>query len=268
MRFQRFAKVVLLLFARIFLRLTVTGRQNVPRSGPFILMMTGVAFTVGALTNVWFFQTSGKIAVDAAGGNVDAVIPLYVNQAMPSLFVIIFMLTLLAAAMSTLSSLYHSMGTALVCDIWGRGKECALSLRANQYGIIVMMVASLILAFFLPVNIIARATAMFMGLCAAAFLPAFAVGVYARRPSTRAALASMLAGAISWFLWTAFVHAAESKPLGLCQALFGVPALGGLPWSVIDPIVIGLPISAAVMVILQMRAIKATDNTGGAATPA
>jgi SSS family solute:Na+ symporter len=31
--------------------------------GPFILMMTGVAFTVGALTNVWFYQTSGQIAV-------------------------------------------------------------------------------------------------------------------------------------------------------------------------------------------------------------
>ena len=99
--------------------------------GPFILMMTGVAFTVGALSNVYFYQTSGKIAIDAAGGNVDAIMPLFINQAMPDIFVVVFMLTLLSAAMSTLSALYHAMGTALVCDLWGRGRECALSMRGS-----------------------------------------------------------------------------------------------------------------------------------------
>jgi SSS family solute:Na+ symporter len=214
-------------------------------------MMTGVAFTVGALSNVYFYQTSGKIAIDAAGGNVDAIMPLFINGAMPDLFVVIFMLTLLAAAMSTLSALYHGMGTALVCDIWGRGKECALSMRAHQYGIIIMMVISTVLAFLLPISIIARATAMFMGLCAAAFLPAFAIGVYAKTPSKKAALYSMITGAVIWFLWTAFFHAAEAKPLGLCQAIFGKVTLLGSPWTAIDPIVVALPISLVVMILLQ-----------------
>ncbi len=90
--------------------------------GPFILMMTGVAFTVGALTNVYFYQTLGKIAVQVApGGNVDTIIPIFINLAMPEWFVVLFMVTLLAAAMSTLSSLFHAMGTALICDLWGRG---------------------------------------------------------------------------------------------------------------------------------------------------
>ncbi len=221
--------------------------------GPFILMMTGVAFTVGALSNVYFFQTTGKIAIDAAGGNVDAVVPLFINMAMPDLFVVIFMLTLLSAAMSTLSALYHAMGTALVCDLWGRGKECALSMRAHQYGIVLMMVLSTLLAFALPVSIIARATAMFMGLCAAAFLPAFAVGVYARSPSTKAALWSMMAGSVIWFGWTAFFHAAEAKPLGICQALFGKVTLLGQPWVAVDPIVIALPVSLMVMIALQWQ---------------
>jgi solute:Na+ symporter, SSS family len=225
--------------------------------GPFILMMTGVAFTVGALSNVYFYQTSGKLAIDAAGGNVDAIMPLFINQAMPDIFVVIFMLTLLAAAMSTLSALYHAMGTALVCDLWGRGKECALSMRAHQYGIVIMMVLSTILAFLLPISIIARATAMFMGLCACAFLPAFAVGVYAKAPSTKAALYSMVTGAVVWFLWTAFFHAAEAKPLGLCQAIFGKVTLLGAPWTAVDPIVIALPISLVVMVALQVQAGKA-----------
>jgi SSS family solute:Na+ symporter len=224
--------------------------------GPFILMMTGVAFTVGALTNVFFLNNAGKIAVDVAGGNVDLIIPLYINQAMPDIFVIIFMLTLLSAAMSTLSSLYHAMGTALVCDIWGRGRACALSLRANQIGCMVMVVVSVLLALAMPAGIIARATAMFMGLCASAFLPAFAVGVYADKPSRNGALWSMAVGTLAWFIWTAFVHTAEAKILGISQFLTGAQTVLGLPWSVIDPLIIALPLSLIVMIIFQIRSRK------------
>ncbi|HWQ65486.1 MAG TPA: sodium:solute symporter family protein [Methanospirillum sp.] len=221
--------------------------------GPFILMMTGVAFTVGALTNVYFMQHTGKIAIDAAGGNVDAIMPLFINQAMPDLFIIIFMLTLLSAAMSTLSSLFHTMGTALVCDIWGRGKACALSVRANQIGCMVMMIISVVLALMMPAGIIARATAMFMGLCASAFLPAFAVGVYAKKPSKTGAVVSMAIGAVVWFIWTAFVHAAEAKTLGISQFLIGAQTVLGLPWTVVDPLIIALPLSLIVMIIFQLK---------------
>lgn len=225
--------------------------------GPFILMMTGVAFTVGALTNVYFMEHGGTLAIEAAGGNVDLIMPLFINQAMPDLFVIIFMLTLLSAAMSTLSSLYHTMGTALVCDIWGRGSACALSVRANQAGCLVMVIISVILAFGMPEGIIARATAMFMGLCASAFLPAFAVGIYSRNPSKPAALWSMLTGAVIWLFWTIFVHTAEAKLLGISHLLTGAQTILGLPWSVVDPLVIALPVSLAVMIILQKK-----GNTG------
>jgi SSS family solute:Na+ symporter len=220
--------------------------------GPFILMMTGVAFTVGALTNVYFYEHMGKIAVDAAGGNVDSVIPLYINMAMPDLFVIIFMLTLLSAAMSTLSSLFHTMGTALVCDLWGRGHKCAMSLKANQVGCIVMMIISLVLALAMPAGIIARATAMFMGLCASAFLPAFAIGVYSKNPSKNGAVASMIIGASTWLFYTVFVHTAEAKVLGISQLLTGSVTILGAPWTVIDPLIIALPISAIVMIIFQL----------------
>ncbi len=243
----------------------MTARENralnraVLVGGPFILMMTGVAFTVGALTNVYFYQHMGKIAVDAAGGNVDSIIPLYINTAMPDLFVIIFMLTLLSAAMSTLSSLYHTMGTALVCDIWGRGQRCAMSLRANQIGCIIMMILSVILALAMPASIIARATAMFMGLCASAFLPAFAVGVYSKHPSRTGALASMMVGACIWFFYTVFIHTAEAKALGISQFLTGSVTILGAPWTVIDPLIIALPISLMVMVLFQIR----EHHTGG-----
>ena len=235
-----------------------TLNRAVAIGGPFLLMMTGVAFTVGALTNVWFYQDSGQIAIQAAGGNVDTIIPLYINQAMPDLFIVVFMLTLLAAAMSTLSSLFHAMGSALVCDVWSRGRACVVhSVRANQVGCMVMMVASVGLAFLMPESIIARATAMFMGLCASAFLPIFAVGVLTERPDPVAAKASFLTGALVWLFWTVFVHTPEAKPIGISQALFGVPTVLGYPWSAIDPLVIALPLSTIVIVAVQALRVSA-----------
>lgn len=230
--------------------------------GPFILMMTGVAFTVGALTNVYFNQTQGTIAVAAAGGNVDSVIPLFINLATPDWFTVLFMVTLLAAAMSTLSSLFHAMGTALICDVWGRGRECALSLKANQIGVLVMIIASVIVAFLMPGSIIAIATAMFMGLCASAFLPVFAVAVYSRRPDPTAAKVSLLVGAVVWFIWALFVNARYAAVFGLSKALLGTTSVLPYPWSAIDPLIIGLPLSALAILILQVRSEKYRRATG------
>jgi len=66
------------------------------------------------------------------------------------------------------------------------------------------------------------------------------VGVYAKTPLTKAALYRMITVALIWFLWTAFFDAAEAKPLGITLL---VP-----PWTAIDPIVIALPISLAIMI--------------------
>ncbi|HDR74185.1 MAG TPA: sodium:solute symporter family protein [Methanoculleus sp.] len=233
--------------------------------GPFILMMTGVAFTVGALTNVYFVQNTGSIALEVAGGNVDAIIPAYINASMPDIFIIVFMLALLAAAMSTLSSLIHTMGTALGHDIWRSIRGNVPSLRASQTGCVLMIVASVGLAYLMPVSIIARATAMFMGLCAAAFLPAYAAALYARTPSRNAAIASLVAGTIAWFMWTAFVHKAESSVLGVSQAIFGVPALLSSFWQAVDPLIIALPLSTVVLLVgtaLDRTGAETGETTG------
>ncbi|HJJ34219.1 MAG TPA: sodium:solute symporter family protein [Methanocorpusculum sp.] len=224
--------------------------RAIPIGALFIVMMTGVAFTVGPLTNVYFMDTVGMLAIDAAGGNADSIIPLYINSAMPELFVIIFMLTLLSAAMSTLSSLLHTMGTTLGGDIFARMKGVRYSIRANQIGIVVMMIVSVILAVMMPGSIIARATAMFMGLCTAALLPAFVHGITSKTPSYLAAKWSMTAGAGGWLLWAVFCHLAESKMLGICHALFGVDSLVSSPWCYLDPLVVGVVLSVTILLVL------------------
>jgi solute:Na+ symporter, SSS family len=233
----------------------------VPIGSIFILLMTGVAFTVGALSNVYFWNNYESIAwtpTGVAGGmtdNVDNIIPIYINDAMPPFIVVIFMLTLLAAAMSTLSAIFHTMGSAAGYDLWtqmkrsldrkkaGKADKPTSSLRANKMATILMIVVSIGLAFIMPSNIIAKATAMFMGLCAAAFLPMYTHGLFSKKVSKIGAIASLVSGAVVWFLWSAFVQADIAKRLGLCQAIFGKPSLAGAPWNVMDPLVIAIPVS-------------------------
>lgn len=233
--------------------MTVKDRRALNRAvfigGPFILMMTGVAFTVGALTNVYFYTNQKMTALEVAGGNVDKIIPAYINSAMPDIFIVIFMLALLAAAMSTLSSLFHTMGTALGYDIWVHTRESKPSLGASQRGIVLMIIVSVLLAYVMPGSIIARATAMFMGLCASAFLPAFAYGLYAKSPSPVAARASLVTGTVVWFLYTALVHRAESEILGISKALFGAVSILPMPWPVVDPLIVALPASLLALLV-------------------
>jgi SSS family solute:Na+ symporter len=240
--------------------MTVKSDRSLHRAilvgGPFIMLMTGVAFTVGALTNVYFLNSSGQIALEAGGGNVDAIIPAYINAAMPDVFIVLFMLVLLSAAMSTLSSLFHTMGTALGHDLMRREKTDAK--KITQGATLIMIVASVALAYVMPANIIARATAMFMGLCASALLPPFAMALFDKAPSQLAAKTSLVTGASVWFAWTAFVHVKESAALGISGMLFGKDTLMSMPWPVVDPIVIALPLSTLALVAMKLWESRAS----------
>jgi len=238
--------------------------RAVPVGAIFIGLSTAVAFTVGALSNVYFFDKQGKLATAVAGNNVDLIIPIFINDSMPDIVIVLFMLTLLAAAMSTLSSLFHTMGSAAGHDLWCyigpsrfvpekfrvcKEKEYRSTLRGNRIGTAIMIFFSVALAFIMPDSIIARATAMFMGLCAAAFLPMFTYGIFAKNPSAFPAKISLVCGALSWFIWTVFVHIKESSVLGICKFIFGKDALLGSPYTVIDPLVIAIPISVGTLIL-------------------
>lgn len=236
-----------------------TLRRSIPVGGIFILLTAGIVYTVGPMSNLWFYDTYGMDAWTYLG-NVDQIIPAFLNGAFSNslfgLFVPIFMIVLLSAAMSTLSSVFHSLGTSAGFDIWKSvqkirhpEKEPKTSMKLTRYAMIIMIIVSVVIAFLMPANIIARATAMYMGLCACALLPAFCVALFSKKPLAKPALWSILSGVVAWFLWTVFVHIAESSQLGLCRALFGVDALLGQPWQLIDPLLIALPISTAVMII-------------------
>nr|HPO03112.1 hypothetical protein [Treponemataceae bacterium] len=164
--------------------------------GVFICAMTGVAFTVGALSNVYFMQTVGKISLIAGGKKTDAIIPLFINAALPSWFVSFFFVTLLAAAMSTLSSQFHVMGTAFGRDVLEKGLKIKTknTVLINRLAMGTGILLSTLIAWALPrfysggTAIIATGTAIFFGLCAAAFLPSYIGALYVKRASRAAAV--------------------------------------------------------------------------------
>jgi SSS family solute:Na+ symporter len=225
--------------------------------GVFILVMTAVPYLVGSLSNVYFMQARGELALAAAGGNIDQVIPLAINSAMPSWFVVLFMLTLLSAAMSTISSQFHAMGTAIGRDIYEQGLRRgrvtgAASILVTRVGIIVAFAVTLALALWLPAGIIAAATAVFFGTCAAAFLPMFIGGLFLRGATRAGASAGMVAGFLTALAWLAFAHANSARRLMICTTLFDRDSLLPFPWSSIDPLVIALPVSVLTTVVVSL----------------
>ncbi len=222
--------------------------------GVFILVVTGVTYIVGALSNVYFFNESGKIAVDAVNGNVDKLIPTYINQAMPAWFVYIFMLCLISAGMSTLSSQFHVMGTSIGYDFISKiKKDQSNPVRTTRIAISFSIVLAVIIGYMLPGGIIARGTAIFFGICAAAFMPAYIGGLYWKKANSQGAVWSIIVGFAASIFCLFFLHQKEATALGLCQALFNKEMLvTQYPWFLIDPIIFALPVSTLTLIVVSL----------------
>jgi SSS family solute:Na+ symporter len=226
--------------------------------GVFILAMTGVSLVVGPLTNAVFVQRFDEISVVMAGGNVDKVIPVYINTVMPWWFSALFLVGMLAASMATLSSQFHVGGTSLGRDFYGKvmGFQPAGEIIATKLGMVLTIIAAVIWSLLLSPSVTAVAVAFFFGLCAASFLSLYFLGLYWRGVTKAGAIASMIGGLCMSFAWMIFFHHQESAALGICQALFGrVSLVADFPstswiWKLqyVDPLVIALPFSFALCV--------------------
>ncbi|PKM95491.1 MAG: sodium:solute symporter [Firmicutes bacterium HGW-Firmicutes-1] len=239
--------------------------RAVPAGGVFILMMTGVAFIVGPLSNVYFFEKFGQIAVVAAKGT-DNVIPVFLQTFMPEWFMAVFFVVVVAAGMSTISSQFHAIGTAVGRDLFppkdDDEKKLMLVMRG---GMLVAILITMLLAYILPTiwdGAIAISTGLFFGVCAAAFLPLYVGALYFKKLSKVAAVSGMCAGFITSVLWMMFIHTKESAVLKICSLLFGkdtlVPAGNNL--AVVDPIIISLAISILVTLVVAFMTKSKFEN--------
>ena len=249
--------------------MTVKSARELNRAvlvgGVFILAMTGVAFIVGSLSNAWFADPAngGKVSLAAVpGGNIDLIIPLFIKQALPQWFGAIFMLTLLSAAMSTLSSQFHAMGTSIGRDFYEKGilgaHDHQSTVLITRAGVILAILATMVLSFILPEGIVAAATAIFFGLCASSFLPMYIGGLFWKGMTRVGAVSSLCAGFGVSFFWLMFVQQPKSTlDAILARALFDKATvfpepIFGIHWNWTEALFVALPISAIVAVAVSL----------------
>ena len=194
-----------------------------------------------------------------AKGDADQIIPTYIAAALPRWFGLVFFLALLAAAMSTMSSQFHTIGTAAGRDLYER-----VTGKAGSEPSVLVMRTAILVGLLLAVSIsytvrqeyvIARFTAIFFGLCAASFLPAYIGGLFWRRATPAGALASMAVGLAVSLVWLLLVKAKEASAIGLVQLVTGgkTSILADSPnWPMVDPIVIALPLSILTLVLVSL----------------
>lgn len=220
----------------------------------FLIVTVGAIYHIGALSNLFFYKTQGVVASDAVK-DIDKIIPLFINKAMPEWFSALFMLCILSASMSTLSAQFHTMGAAFGADVFtklGRRKN-ENSTMGVRIGVLISILLSYIICYTLSASIIARGTALFMGICAVTFLPAYFCSLYWKKVTKQGAMASLMTGALASVFAMLFLHKAEAAPVGLCKALFGKDVLiDTFPWFAIDPILFALPLSVLAIIIVSL----------------
>jgi SSS family solute:Na+ symporter len=263
--------------------MTVKSSKELNRAvlvgGIFILAMTGVAFIVGSLSNVMFFQDPnvGKIAFLAADKNVGNIIPMYIKNYMPAWLGSIIVVTLLAAAMSTVSSQIHAMGTAAGRDLYENLSDSETggprSILATRLGIVATLLFSFVLAYVLPIHfkgtgtaIIARGTAIFFGLCASSFLPMYVGALYSRGITRAGAVWGSVTGFVLSAFWLLFVHKKEAAALRICDLLFHKPSIlagvktGPIIWAEVDPLFVAFPLAILVTIVVSLVTEKFSEE--------
>lgn len=124
------------------------------------------------------------------------------------------------------------------------------SVNLNRVVIVLVMVLTVVYCYMMPNDIIAKATSVFMGITAAALLPAYFHGLYSKNPCRKAAITSMVVGTVVYLFFALFINSGTSIFLPICELLTGQSVL--FPDSILastDALVIALPASIIAMVI-------------------
>lgn len=223
----------------------------------FLIVTVGAVYHAGALSNIFFYKTEGVVATEVVQ-DIDKIIPYFIDKSMPSWFSALFMLCILSASMSTMSALFHTMGAAFGADVYvPLTNKKRNNTKVIRLCVFISIIISYIVCYALPMNIIARGTSMFMGVCASTFLPTYFCALYWKKVTRRAAMASMWSGLLVSLFVLGFLHKAEAAPLGICRAIFGKEVIFDVyPYYVIDPILYALPVSVIVIVIVTLFSKK------------
>jgi len=243
----------------------------------FILIVVGSAYTVGPLTNVYFNDNYGITSFEylsSIGLGTDFIIPQFILEIFNGItfgeaFVSLFLLSLICACISTISALMHTIGVAGGYDLYSVFKSRktgtqsdAQSINLNRAFIVIFMILVVVYCYYMPKDIIAKATSIFMGITAAALLPAYFHVLYSKRPNRQAAVVSIAVGSFTYMFSALFLNAGMCIFLPVCQMITGNAVLfPNTTIAFVDPLVISLPLSIISMAIVILVQKKEPNTT-------
>ena len=231
----------------------------------FMMLIVGTAYTCGALSNVYFFQEHGMAAAQYVTLGTDFIVPQFIlelfnGQFGGDFFVCLFLLSLVCASISTISALMHTIGAAGGYDLYTivenhrkKKEEDSKNMTVNRSVTAIMMVLVVVYCYVMPNDIIAKATSLFMGMTAAALLPAFCHGLYAKgKVDKTAAVCSIAVGTVSYLFWALFVNKSSSVFMPVCKWITGNQVLFDGPIAYCDSLIVALPLSIVVFLVVWL----------------
>jgi Na+/proline symporter len=178
----------------------------------FALFMSFGAYYSGALTHLFFTDPKTDLAPILDGTthkpNLDLLMPFFITSFLPQWLVLVILLMVFSASMSSLSSLVLVSSSAIAIDIYGafgnreaKSKSTMLLMRVLCA---VFVILSLLIAMS-KVDVIVNLMVIAWGALAGAFLAPYLYGLFWRRATKAGAYAGMISGVGTavglFFLW-------------------------------------------------------------------
>jgi SSS family solute:Na+ symporter len=185
----------------------------------FSIIISFAAYLNGALSHVF---VSAPPALASGGPDWDRLIPDILTKVLPGWLMAIILLLVLAASMSTLSSLVLVSASAIAIDLYGRKGSLALIRVLSG----VFIIVSFLIARF-QLAVIVTLMSLSWGVVAGAFMAPFLYGLYWKRATRAGVLAGMFTG-IALAIGLFFILGPDNSPIASTIAMivpFGVVPL-------------------------------------------
>lgn len=170
-------------------------------AGGLSLCLSFGAYYTGALTHLFFPNPEDLNPIRVAGGklNLDILIPHFIVTFVPAWLVLIILLLVFSASMSSLSSLVLVSSSAIAIDIYGAFTKDEEKKKAHRTMVLmrvlcgVFVLISLLLAL-VKINFIVNLMVIAWGALGAAFLGPYIYGLFWKRTTKAGAYAGMFSG--------------------------------------------------------------------------
>ncbi len=196
-------------------------------STSFALLITTVAYFIGASTRVFLNPTTSPAIFKEGKPIFDALMPTLLTQVVPDTLSVVILILILSASMSTLAALVLISSSSISKDLYAgfinrevSDEKLTLLMRISS---VFFVFLSVLLAYFKPAGIVSI-LGISWGAIGSVFLGPFIWGLYSKKVNRLGAISgSMLSLLVCILLYTWGFSSPEAGTIGMISSLVTVP---------------------------------------------